>query len=36
LLPFGLYAAMQGDSQLAAALIAGAFSLSMFVMVWVG
>ena len=35
-LPFGLYAAMQGDAQLAAVLIAGAFILSMGAMVWVG
>ena len=36
LLPFGLYAAMQIDSQLAAWLVASAFSLSMIAMVWVG
>jgi len=36
LLPFGLYAAMQIDSQLAAGLIAIAFVLSMGAMVWVG
>ena len=36
LLPFGLYAAMQIDSQLTAVLIAIAFVFSMGAMVWVG
>jgi len=36
LLPFGLYAALQMDGSLAAGVIAGAFLLSMGMMVWLG
>ena len=36
LLPFGLYIALQSGASLAGAILAGAFVLSMGVMVWLG
>ena len=36
LLPFGLYLALQWESTLAAGLIAGVFTISMGLLVWLG
>lgn len=36
LLPFGLYLALQWESPLAAGLIAGVFTISMGLLVWLG